>query len=357
MKSACLKQRINPGSLSIEDIQSISTGSPGKNAFQINPDECDTDDFYDHPDAGMVPEMNDGTAHLYKEWDHHLSDYLNDHVRILDRTLSGKDNGFYNKAMEKNRGLVNRVRRSFELLKPEGLKILRQWIEGDEFDYSALIDFVIDLKSGFTPSDRLYLKRIKQQRDVAVMLLVDLSRSTANHAYGTTSTVIEVEKEAIIILSQALRIIGDQFGIAGFSGSGRLGVDYFHIKEFHESMDADVKNRINAMSPQRNTRMGTAIRHAATQFKDVTSKIRLLIVLGDGFPNDVDYKQKYAMEDTRKAISELRSKNIFVHAITVNITEDPKLDQLYGNIHHNIISEVAQLPDKLLRIYSALTRQ
>ena len=103
--------------------------------------------------------------------------------------------------------------------------------------------------------------------------------------------------------------------------------------------------------------MGAAIRHAAAQLKDADSKVRLIIILGDGFPNDVDYKQKYAMEDTRKAISELRSKNIFVHAITVNITEDPKLDQLYGNIHHNIISDVTQLPDKLLRIYSKLTKQ
>jgi nitric oxide reductase activation protein len=234
----------------------------------------------------------------------------------------------------------------------------RQWIEGDEFDYRALLDYALDKKAGRTPSERLYLKRYKELRDVAVLLLVDISRSTATGVCGSDATVLDVEKEAIVLFSEALETVGDTYAIAGFSGTGRLGVDFFHIKDFDEPMGESVRRRIGAMTPQRNTRMGAAIRHAARQLSAVPSRVRLLIILGDGFPNDLDYKQAYAIEDTRKAITALRCENIHVHAITVNIRlEDySRLDELYGDIHHNVISEVSELPDKLWRIYGALTR-
>ncbi len=102
--------------------------------------------------------------------------------------------------------------------------------------------------------------------------------------------------------------------------------------------------------------MGAAIRHAASQLEKVSARVRLLIILGDGFPNDTDYKREYAIEDTRKAIFEARSKNIYAKAITVNLAGDSKLDAIYGSIHHNVISDVRELPDRLLRIYSTLTR-
>ena len=213
------------------------------------------------------------------------------------------------------------------------------------------------MELGTTPSDRLYIKRVKEQRDVAVLLLVDLSRSTANTIYGTSTTnVLDVEKEAIVLFCEALQVVGDAFAIAGFSGTGRLGVDYFKIKDFEEDMTASVKQRISAMAPQRSTRMGAAIRHGASKFDLVASKVRLMIILSDGFPNDVDYKQGYAIKDTRKAISELHSKNIYVHSITVNLARYTKLDDLYGDVNHHVISDVRELPDKLLRIYSRLTR-
>jgi nitric oxide reductase NorD protein len=297
-----------------------------------------------------------GTVAWHKEWDCNLLDYLHSHVRVLDKSLTEKESDFYKLTLKHYRGLVKRIRYAFELLKPEGLIRLRQWVEGDEFDYRALLDFAIDKKAGRIPSDRLYIKHIKQTRDVAVLLLVDLSRSTANAVFDSHATVLDVEKEAIVLFCEALGVVGDAFAIAGFSGTGRLGVDYFRIKDLDENMDDVVKRRINAMASQRSTRMGAAIRHAISQLEKVSSKVRLLIILGDGFPNDVDYKQNYAIEDTRKAIFEARSKNIYTHAITVNFAGDPRLDDLYGNIHHNVISDVRELPDKLLRIYGSLTR-
>ena len=294
----------------------------------------------------------------YPEWDCNLGDYLTAHTRVRDHAVTGCESQFYSRVLQRHRGLVKRIRTAFELLKPEGLKLYRQWIEGDAFDYRALLDFVLDKKAGITPSERLYIKRLKVNRDVAVLLLVDLSRSTANPVAGSTARVLDVAKEAIVLFSEALEVVGDVYAIAGFSGNGRLGVDYFHIKDFSEPMNGVVRNRIDAMAPQRNTRMGAAIRHAAAQFAADTSRVRLLITIGDGFPNDLGYKKRYAVEDTRRAISELRSRHIHVHAITINIdtADDGRLDDLYGEIHHNVIANVVDLPEKLWRIYGMLTR-
>jgi nitric oxide reductase NorD protein len=294
----------------------------------------------------------------HPEWDCNLGDYLAAYTRVRDRAVTGSENRFYSRVLQRHRGLVKQIRTAFELLKPEGLKLYRQWVEGDAFDYRALLDFVLDKKAGITPSDRLYIKRLKVNRDVAVLLLVDLSRSTANPVTGSTARVLDVAKEAIVLFSEALEVVGDIYAIAGFSGNGRLGVDYFHIKDFTEPMNGAIRNRIDAMAPQRNTRMGAAIRHAAAQFAAVTSRVRLLITIGDGFPNDLGYKKRYAVEDTRRAISELRSRHIHVHALTINIgtADDGRLDDLYGEIHHNVIANVIDLPEKLWRIYGVLTR-
>ncbi len=363
----------NRGKLSEEDLREILRSSPGKGgadgegdpgAARLDPPDLgpvrrDLKDFLTRGRSGVDPAVPDEEAFpalWYDEWDGALGDYLKDHVRVCLRTVPGSEDRFYHSALERRAGLVRRVRRAFELLKPEGLKILRQWVEGDEFDYRALLDAALDKKAGLTPSDRLYVKRIKQQRDVAVLLLVDLSRSTANRIHGSKATVLDVEKEAIVLFCEALQVVGDAFAIAGFSGAGRLGVDYFTIKGFEEPMNRTVRARIGGMAPQRSTRMGAAIRCAADQLDRAPSKVRLLIILGDGFPNDVDYKRDHAIQDTRAAISEARSRRMFTHAITVNISGDPRLDDLYGDVRHTVISDVRELPDKLLRIYGALTK-
>jgi hypothetical protein len=352
------------GAVSHEDIKSLIRCDQNTARSGLEPSETPVDlSWLDLAQllgsTSITPLFNDGAVgpvFWYKEWDCNLHDYLSAHVRILDRFIPEVEGDFYIRTLKRHQGLVESIRYAFELLKPEGLIRLRPWVEGDEFDYRALLEFAMDKKAGKTPSDRLYIKRLKQTRDVAVLLLVDLSRSTSHGIYNSKATVLDVEKEAIVLFCEALQVVGDAFAIAGFSSTGRLGVDYIRIKDFEENMNDRVKCRINAMAPQRNTRMGAAIRHGYRQLEKTASKVRLLIILGDGFPNDVDYKHAYAIEDTRKAIFEGRSKNIFTHAITVHFAGDPRLDDLYGNIHHNVISDIRELPDKLLRIYGSLTR-
>jgi hypothetical protein len=355
----------NRGVLSARDIQEIvvkmdpefkpfggiqgglSEYLAGMDWFEPLPD-FDTDNWQRDRQSGIVVS--------YPEWDYRINDYLDDHVRVVDRCVSGCEGTFYADTLRRYHGLVTKTRRAFEMLKPEGLTILRQWVEGDQFDYRALLDFAIDRRMGRIPSDRLYIKRVKQQRDVAVLILVDMSRSTANRAANSSATVLDIEKEAIVLFSEALGVVGDKFAIAGFSGSGRSGVEYLRIKNFSDEADEEFFKRINAMKPQRSTRMGAAIRHAVSELEKIPAKVRLMMTIGDGFPNDVGYKQGYAIADTRRAVCEAYSKQIYFKAITVNIAGDPKLDDLYGPFNHNVISDIAELPDKLLWIYSAMTK-
>ncbi|MCB2166123.1 MAG: hypothetical protein KQI78_00595 [Deltaproteobacteria bacterium] len=291
-----------------------------------------------------------------KEWSALIGDYLHDHVRVRDRRIGGTDTDFYDTILSRRDGLVTQIKTAFELLRPEGLGLLRPWIEGDDFDYRALLDVALDRKSGRLPSDRLYIKRVKQRRDVAVMLLVDLSRSTSNIVAGADGSVLDVTKEAIVLFTQALEVVGDAYAVAGFSGTGRLGVDFFRIKDFDEPLSARVKGTLGALTPQRSTRMGAAVRRATLELMTQESRVRLLLLIGDGFPNDTEYKGDYAVQDTRQAIAEARSRSIITQAITVNLPASPQLDDLYGPVRHTVISDVNELPDKLLRLYGTLTR-
>lgn len=295
----------------------------------------------------------------YPEWDHHLQDYLYDHTHVYEKDLPGGPQGeadFYDHTLLRHYGLVARMRRAFELLKPEGMALLRQWPEGDAFDYRALLDYAMDRRAGRIPSDRLFIKRLKQERDVSVMLLVDLSRSTSNTVPGGNTSVLDVAKEAVVLFCEALQVVGDDYAIAGFSGTGRHSVDFYSIKRFEEPFGDAVKSRISYLQPQRSTRMGAAIRHAGATLAQTDSRVKLMIVVSDGFPNDLGYKSDYAIADTRRSVQEARSRSLHVKAITVNIGSDPLLDDLYGRVNHHVIGDVRELPDKLLRLYGTLTR-
>jgi len=344
------------GIISIRDIRRMFKERTGK---PLNMDDTQINQLFEKSDRAS----SENTTHsqdpffTYKEWDCNLCDYLPAHTRVYCKSMDAGEKGlyFYELTLKRYRGILKRIRKSFELLRPQGMVLLRQWCEGDDFDYRALITYAVDRKTRHTPSDRLYIKHVKQQRDVSVFLLIDLSRSTGFRISGSHQPVLKVEKEAIVLFCEALQQSGDRFAIAAFSGLGRQCVDYFHVKSFDSPHSADIKRRISALSPCRSTRMGAAVRHATTQILQTTSKVRLLIILSDGLPNDLDYKDTYAIADTQMAIRESRAANVFVHGITVNVQLSESLDTLYGKGKHTLIQDVRELPDKLPLIYRRLT--
>jgi hypothetical protein len=295
----------------------------------------------------------------YDEWDFRLNDYLRRHVKLLEHRQLPEALDFYREALAEHGGLVRRIRRNFEQLKPEAIQILRHWPEGDAFDYDALIEYAIDRRLRLTPDEHIYRKRLKVERDVAVFVLVDLSSSTRKAVNGGEEggkSILAVEKEALVLFCEALERVGDRFAIAGFSGSGRLAAEFFYLKDFSEPLNDAVRGRVGGLKPEKNTRMGPAVRHAARELRNHPARVKLMIILSDGLPNDQDYSGEYAIADSRAAIRESRSAFVHVHAITVNAVNSPHLDNLYGDVNHTVIADVRQLPDKLPRIYRALTR-
>ncbi|KPA15211.1 von Willebrand factor type A [Candidatus Magnetomorum sp. HK-1] len=342
------------GRMSIKDLQQLMIN---KNLTESLNEQWLIKQIYDDKEINSLEYNHEsGMVFRYPEWDAELGSYKIDYTRVIQKDFFQEVNNQYENTLAIYSGLLRHIRRRFEMLRPEGHKILRRWQEGEDFDYRQLLDYGVDRKIHKTPSDRLYTKRVKEYRDVAVFLLLDLSRSTANFLPNSEKSVLNVEQDAIILFCEALKQCGDPFSIAGFTSTGRHDVTFYMIKKIDEKLTVSVKNRIGNIAPLRSTRMGAALRHASFLFDKISAKIRLLIVLSDGFPNDTGYKNDYAIKDTRKAINEARSKGIYVKGITVNLSSNARLDDLYGKGNHHVISDVSELPDRLPHIYHTLTK-
>jgi len=292
-------------------------------------------------------ESERGTS-LYPEWGDDLQDYRHNWTRIREQTHQGTSLSFYKETTGRHAGLLKKIRREFQMLKPEGFTRLKRQYDGDDIDLDAVVDFLVDRKAGISPSEKNYTLIQKRQRDIAVGFLIDMSRSTR----GET---IRQEKEALIIMSEALHEVGDAFAIYGFSGNNRDNVDFYRIKDFDDSYDDRVKKRISAIEDRFENRDGTAIRHTIGKLRRRPERTKLLILLSDGKPVDKEYSGAYAIEDTRMALKEAQRFGIRTFCITVDKSAPEYLPRMYSHSSWTVIDDVARLPEKITRIYRMLT--
>jgi len=254
--------------------------------------------------------------------------------------------------------MVRRLRREFQMLRPTGLGKERRAREGDEVDLDALVEDLVDRSAGHPSEGRVYLRRRRSERDVAVAFLVDLSASTREAVGDTGKSVIEVEKESLVMMSEALEALGDRYAIFGFSGRGRQMVTFDVFKDFEERLDQRVRGRIGAMTYRMENRDGAAIRHATKRLCEIDASTRLLILLSDGKPLDCGcdvYQGKYAHADTRMALREALESKVNPFCITVDPEGEEYLRDLYGEVRYAVIDSVAELPSRLPAIYKRLT--
>jgi nitric oxide reductase NorD protein len=260
--------------------------------------------------------------------------------------------------------MISSIRHQFQMLRPESMRKIKGEIDGEDFDLQAVIDHHVDRRTTGRPSDRLYIRRIRRERDVAVSFLLDMSSSTArtisrhpNQPYTKPGQkIIDIEKQGLVLMSEALEAVGDAYSISGFSSEGRRNVKYFLIKRFDEKYDHEVERRIGGISYHNNTRLGAAIRHAAAALEAQEARTRLLIILSDGRPYDHDYgDSRYAREDTRIALRQARINGITPFCITIDRDSEAELKDLYGEVGYTIIDDVISLPERLPGIYRRLT--
>ena len=284
----------------------------------------------------------------YNEWDHATQKYRKDWCKLNEITIEGIDNNFIQETLNKYRGLLKNLNRTFEALRQDEKKLKKQNY-GDDIDLDAFIDAYIDLKQGKEIDEKLFTKLNKVERNVAVMFMIDMSGSTSGW-------INKMEKESLVLLCQSLEILGDTYGIYGFSGKTRNHCEIYKIKDFNEKYDKSVKDRICNIQAMDYTRMGASIRHLTMLLNNVEAKTKLLITLSDGKPDDVDgYRGTYGIEDTKKALIEARFQGIHTYCITIDEEAMDYLPYMYGKSNFAVINQVDKLPLKVSDIYKKIT--
>jgi len=315
-------------------------------------------------DARVIPEEEAGAASpalpgmrafLYDEWDGRILDYRTRWCRVVEQTAPEGTEEFIGLVRSRYGGVVSLIRRYFEGIRPPGLRRMRRQADGEEVDIEAAVEALVERKAHISASEFVYIRRDRRDRDVAAAFLVDLSGSTGQQIGPGGARIIDVEKEGLVLLCEALEAIGDQYAVYGYSGQSRHDVQVLVLKDFDERYGPSVWRRIDAVQPLAQNRDGAAIRHALRRLSERAAKVKLLVMLSDGRPLDDAYQEEYALEDTKAALREAKALGVHPFCITVDREARGYLERMYGDVCYLIIDRVESLPERLPRIYKALT--
>jgi len=292
----------------------------------------------------------------YPEWDYSSQTYRPDWVSVYGSLHHSGNPADIDRLLAKHSALAKQLKKMLDLLKPQDKVRIRYQEEGSELDLDVAIRSLIDFKGGANPDPRINMSHRTNGRDIAVMLLLDLSESLNEKAAGSDQTILELSQEAVSLLAWAIEKLGDPFAIAGFHSNTRHDVRYLHIKGYGEHFNDDVKARLAAMEAGYSTRMGAAMRHAAHYLGARPADKKLMLILTDGMPSDVDaHDERLLIEDARQAVKELDQQGIFPYCISL----DPKADEYVGDIfgrQYTVIDRIERLPERLPQLFMALTK-
>ncbi|MDT8382869.1 MAG: VWA domain-containing protein [Gammaproteobacteria bacterium] len=307
--------------------------------------------------AQQAEEENKGLPpRHYPEWDYKTRSYRPDWVSLYESLHPAGNAADIDALLTKHAALAKRLKQILDMLKPQHYVRVRYQEEGSELDLDVAIRSLIDLKSGSTPDVRINMSHKHDGRDIAVMLLLDLSASLADTAEGSEQTILQLSQEAVALLGWSIEHLGDSFAIAGFSSNTRHEVRYQHIKGYSENWNDAVKARLAAMEAGYSTRMGAALRHAAHYLGAQQADKKLLLVLTDGEPSDIDVSDgRLLIEDAHKAVQELDQLGIYTHCVNLDPQADDYVTDIFGK-NYTVIDHVERLPEKLPSLFVALTR-
>ncbi|NGZ96429.1 MAG: hypothetical protein CV089_09935 [Nitrospira sp. WS110] len=304
--------------------------------------------------SGHEVRAHEGQTVLYPEWDHRIDDYRMNWSRVRECPADIGSDEFVTATLAAQRGAVRVLRRFFEGLRPPAFRRVTGQPDGDEVDLDAVVRRAGEQRAGREGDDRIYIRREKRERDVAVAFLVDVSGSTSR-TLDHGRRVIDVEKEGLVLLCEALEAVGDQYGLYAYSGQGRDMVDFLTVKDFDERLGASTAHRLGGLTPRHQNRDGAAIRHATTKLLRRDARNRILMLLSDGRPLDDGYKDDYALEDTKMALREARVRGVETFCVTIDREAEHYLGHMYADTRYCVVSTVEALPSKLPRIYRQLT--
>jgi len=283
----------------------------------------------------------------YPEWDYRRQVYRDPGATLqLCPALAGPQQ-WVERTLETHRPVLDAIRRQFESLRAQRVRLRKQW-EGDDIDLEAYIDGCAEARAGLSMPQALYQTQRRGRRDMAIMLLIDVSGSTDSWL-SCHRRVIDVEREALLLVCLALESLGEPYSVLAFSGEGPQSVTIRTLKAFDECYSSEVGRRIAALEPERYTRAGAAIRHASTLLMREAATHRLLLLLSDGKPNDIDqYEGRYGVEDMRQAVTEAKLQGMHPFCLTIDRQAANYLPAVFGLRQYVLLPRPELLPSALL---------
>lgn len=292
---------------------------------------------------------------LYPEWNQSSQTYHPDWVSVYEHLHPSGNAHDIDKLLQKHTHTARQIKRILDQLKPQDRTRIRYQTQGNEIDLDIALRAHIDLKSGRTPSERIHMSHRTDGRNIAVLLLIDLSQSLNQTLPKLQCSLLELARESVSLLAWAIDALGDPFAIAGFNSNTRHDIRYSHIKGFNEPFEHTVKARLAATQAAYSTRMGAAMRHAGHYLAQQKTEKKLLLILTDGEPADIDSTTEHLKHDTRMAVHELKQHGIHSHCVSLDPNADAYVHDIFAG-HHTVIDQLETLPQKLPQLFISLTR-
>jgi len=303
--------------------------------------------------AWVSPPTADGQRFVYPEWDYRTNSYRERQAVVRELEAPHGGSNWAASVLRRHTHLVDTVCKSFAHLRPNRARLRRQ-SDGSEVDIDACVAAYADRLAGSATDEGLYEDVRPRQRDLAILLMIDSSAST-DSSIGGRERIIDLEKEALLVVCKALEQLGDRYAAYGFSGESANDVRVLPLKRFDERFDARVEARIAGLEPDRYTRLGAALRHATAHLAREQAQHRLLLLVSDGKPNDSDeYEGRYGIEDTRQAIIEARMQNLQPFCLTVDRDAPGYARHVFGPTGYTVLREAQLLPRVLLQVLRRL---
>ena len=293
----------------------------------------------------------------YSEWDYQIQLERPSWATVLERRAKSGDLQIIDAITAQYKREIHRMKFLLDAMQPQGVQRIRKLEDGDEIDINAAIASFIDIRMGNQPDPRIMMRSVRKTRDFSILVLLDLSESTNEKVAGQDYSVLDLTRQACVLLSDAIHKVGDPFAIHGFCSDGRHDVAYYRFKDFDQHWDETPKAKLAGMTGQLSTRMGTAIRHAGHYLKLQKSAKKLLIVITDGEPADIDVRDpQYLRYDTKKAVEDVAKQGVVTYCMTLDPRADNYVSRIFGQRNYMVVDHVQRLPEKLPLLYAGLTR-
>ena len=319
-------------------------------------------EFFPYEDNGVSYNEKEGKEPVsppfhYAEWDYQIQLERPTWVTVQEKRAKLGDIQCIDEIATQYKREISRMKFLLDAMQPQGVRRIRKLEDGDEIDTNAAIHAMIDIRMGLQPDPRIMMRSVRKVRDISVLVLLDLSESTNDKVAGQKFTVLDLTREATVLLANAIDKIGDPFAIHGFCSDGRHDVEYYRYKDFEQPYTEIPKGRLAGMTGQLSTRMGAAIRHASHYLKLQKSSKKLLLVITDGEPADVDVRDpQYLRHDTKKAVEEATRSGVVTYCMSLDPRADQYVSRIFGARNYMVVDHVERLPEKLPALYAGLTR-